>query len=389
MKIIIYSTKSTFSDQSFGGAESSLTLLAEELGKLNNQVCFVTPPPLKRLSLGAIVQGNGFTVHFLPVFRMPIQRFSVFKRMSTLVNDYLCQRYMQKRFSDFDLAHCFSPQDTYRLIKWKRKNSLDLKIIIRSVGAFWKSDKRDEVHMSKVLNDTWAKADSICFIHERQSQDCLGILRQLYKIDLKDSFVQDIGIKVSKKWDWNPLNDGVFRLIMVGRFSSIFKRQDLLIHAFKKLNIHNSELIFAGDGEMKKDYEKLCFNDPFLNKRVKFIGFVETPVLRNLMSSSSLFCLASDSEGLCKSVLEAMSTGIPVLVSNVDVLNEYIIHNQNGLLAGNTIEEWSQELRSFYDRSLEERKKIGVSGKRFVEENYNSELCAKKIQDHFLRISMS
>ena len=386
MRIIIYSTKSTFSDQSFGGAESSLTLLAEELGKLNNQVCFVTPPPFKRLSTGNIFKKNGFSLHFLPVLRLPAQRIPFFKEMNLRINNYLFQNYMRKWFSDFDLVHCFSPQDTYRLIEWKRKNSLSLKIIIRSVGAFWKNENINEGRMSKVLNDTWAKADSVCFIHERQKADCLEVLATRYNVELKDSFVQDIGIQLSSEASWSPINDGIFRIIMVGRFSSVFKRQDLLIKAFKKLSIHNSELIFAGDGETKEGYERLCLNDPFLKTRVKFIGFVGTPALRGFMSSSSLFCLASDSEGLCKSVIEAMSTGIPILVSNVDVLSEYVVHNQNGLLAENSVEAWANEIEGYYNLPVADKQRIGISGKRYVEENYNSRVCAKKIQQHFLRV---
>lgn len=386
MKILIYSTKSTFSSKSFGGAESSLTLLAEELGKLNNQVCFVTPQPFTRLSSGEIVRKNGFTVHFLPVLRMPIQRFAVFKKVNTLINDYLFQRYMKKWFSDFDLVHCFSPQDTYRLIKWKRKNSLNLKIIIRSVGAFWKGDKEDDVRMSKVLTDTWAKADSICFIHDRQRKDCLEILTKRYNVELKDSFVQDIGIKISNEASWSLLNEGVFRIIMVGRFSRTFKRQDLLINAFKKLNINNSELLFAGDGETKQDYERLCSNDSFLSKRVRFIGFVETTMLKSLMLSCSLFCLATDSEGLCKSVIEAMSIGIPVLVSDVDVLNEYVVHKDNGLLAKNTVDDWKGKMNYFHNLSTLEKEAIGFNGKRFITHNYDSELCALRIQSQFKRV---
>ena len=44
-----------------------------------------------------------------------------------------------------------------------------------------------------------------------------------------------------------------------------------------------------------------------------------------------VYSVCTDDEGLCKSVLEAMMVGIPVLCSDVPALNGYIDHGINGL----------------------------------------------------------
>jgi hypothetical protein len=106
MKVLIYSTKSTFSGKSYGGAESSLTLLAKRLEELGNTVCFVTSPSKERVSKGKIFYKNGIAIHFVPVLRLPFQRFEKIRLLSLSLNNYLIRSYLQTRFSDFDLAHC-------------------------------------------------------------------------------------------------------------------------------------------------------------------------------------------------------------------------------------------------------------------------------------------
>ncbi|WP_421976521.1 glycosyltransferase family 4 protein [Roseivirga seohaensis] len=387
MKILIYSKKSTFSNKPFGGAESSLTLLAKRLGELGNEVVFATDPPENRISKAKVIEKEGFTVHFIPVLRFPLQRFRIFKYINSAINAFLWEKYMSKNFSHFEIAHCFSPQDAIQFINWKKERLLEIKIVLRAVNLFWQNMNIPESRISEVVTNVWTQVDSICFIHEKQREDAIDLLLNRYGVEIKDYFTQDIGIDLqSHNKFWKPPVDKMFRIIMVGRFSKLFKRQDILLNAFRNLNLLHSELIFAGDGELRRSFEEKCFNDNFLRNRVKFIGFVETDELREITLKSSLFCLASESEGLCKSVLEAMSLGIPVLVSNVRVLNKYIVHNENGFLANNTEADWTTQLNYFQKLSEIDKKRIGMRGKEHITVNYNSKLCALKYQEEFERI---
>lgn len=387
MKIVIYATKSTYSGKSFGGAERSLTLLAKKMGELGHEVALVTTSDSRRISRGSVRKESSFVVHFLPVFRLPLQRIGTLKKLNRMLNNVLWRKYMQKRFSDFDVAHGFSEYpDMDFILNWKKRFDLGIKVVIRAAHFFWVKANYRIDKLKPIIEGVYSEVDSVCFIQKKEKGDFASAAKTKFDITLKDSFVQDIGIEINNKLPaWTPTRN-TFRVFMVARFSDDTKRQDLLIEAFKRLNIEDSELVFAGVGRRKEEYEQQCAKDQFLSTRVKFLGFVDREKLDSTLLSSSLFCLSSDSEGLCKSVLEAMSTGIPVLVSDVSVLNDYVIHDKNGLMADNTVEDWTAKLRYFYELSTEDQLKIGRTGKQFILDNYDSKVCAVKFSNELKRI---
>lgn len=388
MRILIYSTKSTFSSSSFGGAERSLTTMAMRLGERGHDVALVTVPPNGRISKSRVINENSFNVHFLPVIRLPFLRYEFIKYLNKGINSILTRNYLNRHFSHFDISYSFTEDpDTLLLLNWKEKYSLKIKVIIRSVGLFWEKRELNEKILSHVVHSVYSNVDSVCFIQDKQKMSFEKMCADKFRVKLKDSFVQDIGNEINKELkQWQPSPKSKFRIFMMGRFTSDSKRQDIIIEAFKSLGIEDSELVFAGEGSTMLTYERLCRNDIFLSDRVKFLGFINKDKLHQTFLDSSLFCLVSDSEGLCKSVLEAMSTGIPVLVSDVKVLNDYVIHNQNGLLAKNSVEDWIAQLKYFRTLSCDVQLRIGNRGKQFVYENYDSQVCGLKLENEFERL---
>ena len=89
-----------------------------------------------------------------------------------------------------------------------------------------------------------------------------------------------------------------------------------LIPAFKKLDT-NYNLVVAGDVPnedlYKKELLKLAGND----QRIIFPGFVEGRLLDELFSNAAVYVQPSEIEGLSIALLEAMSYGLPCLVSNI------------------------------------------------------------------------
>lgn len=97
-------------------------------------------------------------------------------------------------------------------------------------------------------------------------------------------------------------------ILYVGRFSKV-KNVDLLIKGVKDLDVN---LILIGSGEEELNLKSLVF-ERGLQKKVFFEGFSRD--VQNYYKIAKLFVLLSDSEGLSNSLLEAMSLGIPCIVS--------------------------------------------------------------------------
>lgn len=104
-------------------------------------------------------------------------------------------------------------------------------------------------------------------------------------------------------------------VIGVGRFVPE-KRFDRLAHEAQLLHDKGYKLVLAGDADHEDDYSRslkaLC-----REQGVVMAGFVKGEKLRQLMTHAALFVLPSTHEGLSISLLEAMSYGLDVLLSDI------------------------------------------------------------------------
>lgn len=89
-----------------------------------------------------------------------------------------------------------------------------------------------------------------------------------------------------------------------------------LIQSFSALKSTNFKLVIAGDSDFEDDYS-LELKKMAKNENVILTGFVKGEKLQTLLSHAHTFVLPSSHEGLPISLLEAMSYGLPVVVSNI------------------------------------------------------------------------
>ena len=102
----------------------------------------------------------------------------------------------------------------------------------------------------------------------------------------------------------------------LGRFVKE-KNFHLLIEAFSKTDHGDTKLVIAGDADHPDDYSR-HLKELARQKGAVLPGFVKGEKLRQLMSHASLFVLPSTHEGLPISLLEAMSYGLDILVSDIE-----------------------------------------------------------------------
>lgn len=123
----------------------------------------------------------------------------------------------------------------------------------------------------------------------------------------------------------------------------------LLIRGFQSLSHYypQAELIILGDGPLKKKIIKIKKDKKL--KKLKILGKVKNPI--KYLVNSDLLISTSKSEGISRSVLEALYYGIPVMTSNVDGANEiikkfksgYVFKNDNDFLLNlKKIIDWSR-----------------------------------------------
>jgi glycosyltransferase involved in cell wall biosynthesis len=108
-----------------------------------------------------------------------------------------------------------------------------------------------------------------------------------------------------------------YTILFVGR---LIKRKGCiyLLKAFEELLRHPQNnmprLLIAGDGPEKSRLEKYCRENGFL-EHVEFAGHLERSVLPDVYRRANLFVLPTLAEGMSNALLEALASGLPVIVS--------------------------------------------------------------------------
>ena len=87
---------------------------------------------------------------------------------------------------------------------------------------------------------------------------------------------------------------------------------------------YNVEVNFIGDGSMRPTFEKLA-EDLGIGDYVHFTGWLSSSdEVRNVLRENDIFIFPSVSEGLPRSVIEAMAVGLPCVASKVGGIPELI-----------------------------------------------------------------
>lgn len=133
-------------------------------------------------------------------------------------------------------------------------------------------------------------------------------------------------------------------LLTVGRITPE-KGLDILIRAFRKLRT-DTKLVIAGAPDQDSSYLHALRSEAGTNGRVVFTGFVQGDNLSQLYTHASAYVLASRTEGFPLVLLEAISFGLPLIVSDIDA-TRLLPLAQASYFEANNSEALSRKLTEF------------------------------------------
>jgi glycosyltransferase EpsD len=147
-----------------------------------------------------------------------------------------------------------------------------------------------------------------------------------------------------------------FLIVSVGELNKN-KNHELIIRAIGLLpdNIKKDiQYIICGEG-LLKDYLLSMVKKLGLNEKVRFLGH-RNDVLE-ILQSADMFAIASKREGLPKSLMEAMSVGLPVVATRIRGNTDLIEDEKNGILVEpDDIESTGKAIEKLYgDIGLREK----------------------------------
>jgi glycosyltransferase involved in cell wall biosynthesis len=131
-------------------------------------------------------------------------------------------------------------------------------------------------------------------------------------------------------------------------------------------------LTVIGEGEQRDVLQRMARD---LHKNVSWLGRQDHTEVLKAMADHDLFILPSRYEGMPKVVIEAMASGIPVLVSDAPGNRDVVRHGENGFLCGLSADSLAGSIRSIKE-NREEIPRIIRQARKDAETLYSLETIA-------------
>lgn len=163
-------------------------------------------------------------------------------------------------------------------------------------------------------------------------------------------------------------------IVTVGRLAYP-KDYMLLLEAYKLSNTEMSLKIIS-DGPMRSKIEQKIL-DLGLKDKVSLLGDLSQNDVLKQLSLSKFFILISKHEGLPMSILEAMSSGLPVIASDVGGIKEQI-DSSCGILVSSNKEDIAKAIKLLDDQDLQQ--KMGENARKIFKEKFTLDVFIDKTE---------
>lgn len=167
------------------------------------------------------------------------------------------------------------------------------------------------------------------------------------------------------------------KILFCGRLLYM-KGVDTLISAAKEvLKNHDVHFVFAGSGRIKQTLPKEDFS---------LIGYIKPDEMPFLYQKADVFVLPSFVESFPYTLLEAMSSGLPVITTKVGGIPELVEHNKTGLLVEpNNVNQLIIAIE-YLILNPAKRERIGRNAREHILSNYTIEKMASKTRNFYKKI---
>tara|TARA_B100001093_G_scaffold232666_1_gene223057 strand:- start:415 stop:1512 length:1098 start_codon:yes stop_codon:yes gene_type:complete len=174
------------------------------------------------------------------------------------------------------------------------------------------------------------------------------------------------------------LDQGKTYFVTAGRFSPE-KNFQFLIESFNKLNKQNVGLIILGEGALFNELENLK------NDNIIFTGFVDD--IKAYLNASDYYVSSSITEGLPMSVLEALSVGLPLLLSNIpshiEILSKDNIGRAGYIYENNNPDSFFKSFDNLISNDYSSTKTFCYL---LYRNNFTSKIMSNKYEQFYLKI---
>lgn len=186
--------------------------------------------------------------------------------------------------------------------------------------------------------------------------------------------------KLCKRKEINVSEDD-FVLLSVGRLDAN-KNNKVLIKAVAEANNPVLKLVLCGDGEERSMLEELA-KSLGIESQIIFLG--NRTDMKEIYSVADCLVMASFREGLSRTIMEAMSAGLPCIVSNIRGNVDLIENGVNGYLCDvEDYIEFSEAINTIFLNNTIKEKMSQANLKKI--KDYDVSVVEKEIKDIYAEL---
>jgi len=255
-----------------------------------------------------------------------------------------------------------------------------VKIVINSIRNMDKWAERHHVFVENILakftNKITINADKVrAFLHENRKIDDNKIVRIYNGVELSrfDKLKNPVDIKKALSIPDSALVVGmVSRLSEQKDYETFFKAAERVVDKVKDVYF-----VAVGEGPKRQELEKAVRSRKY-GEKVIFTGLRRD--VPDLINAMDICVLSSHYEGCPNVILEYMAVSKPVVASDVGGCSELVIDGESGFIVPpeNSHALGEKIVALVNDNDL--RKKMGLAGRKRVEEKFTSKKMAENTE---------
>jgi L-malate glycosyltransferase len=359
-----------------GAGQAHLAILKQFTGSKELLVDVLTSAPVPGFKTEKL--SDNVTIHTVGVHKKNLhywRKIEVVEWVAKAIGPY--KRLLKQ--TDYDLVHAFFGLPTGWLC-YKSANRLPYIISLRGsdVPGGHARLQLEYKLLGPLLKRIWSKASAIVACSDGLKKRSLKFLPSV-NIDIIPN-----GVDLNRfKPATNKQISSELNLLTVGRLS-VTKRFDMLVEAIEILNKKGKhvKLTMAGGGGLLPQLKELV-EQKGLNSVINLTGRTETEKMPDVYRRHDMFVTASMQEGMSNAMLEAMASGLPIITTRCEGVEELI--SDNGIV----VEEASANALAEAIENLAQNQKLYKSmcaAARQRAEIFGWDVVAKQYQQLYKRV---
>ncbi len=284
------------------------------------------------------------------------------------------------RVSGADIVHCH--QYTPYLYGWLSALGLNAKIVFTEHGRFHPDRYR---YKAVLVNPVMALLTSSIIAISDATRSSLVRYEFIPRSKIRVIYNGIAPLRrdepeIKKIREELGIPDKAFVVGTVSRLDKV-KNQAMMLRAFGQFLSHvpDAFLLIVGDGPERSELERQA-REQGIEMSVCFTGFIARPA--QYLALMDIFLLSSHTEGTSMTLLEAMSLGIPSVVTRVGGNPEIVIDNETGYVveSDNDGAFSAAMVKMANNRSIRERCSLAS------EERFHSHFSITKMTEQYLAV---